>query len=190
MERAIAVWILDREHSEVRFAAQHLMVATVHGRFTSFDAAVSLDLEHADQSHVRATIDAASLDTGNAERDDHLRSADFLDVTNYPTIAFESTQIAQVGPDSFWVRGDLSIHGVTREVTLRGRFTLPVEDLATTDAVRFSMAAEVNREDFGLSFNDAVEAVGILVGRTITITIDAAIRRAAEPTVPSGAPTR
>jgi polyisoprenoid-binding protein YceI len=178
---AIDVWILDREQSEVRFAAQHLMVATVHGRFASFDAEVQLNPEHAEQSHVHATIAAASLDTGNAERDDHLRSAEFLDVTNYPTIEFTSTQIAQVGPDSFWLRGDLAIHGITREVTLRGRFTLPVADLAEADRVRFTMAAEVNREDFGLTFNDAVEAVGILVGRTITITIDAAIRRAAEP---------
>lgn len=181
------MWIFDREHSEVRFAAQHLMVATVHGRFTSFDADVNLDLEHAERSHVHATIAAASLDTGNADRDDHLRSADFLDVTNYPTIEFTSTQIAQVGPDSFWVRGDLSIHGITREVTLRGRFTLPVDELATTEAVRFTMAAEVNRENFGLTFNDAVEAVGILVGRAITITIDAAIRRAPEPVGTPGA---
>ena len=181
------MWILDREHSEVHFAAQHLMVATVHGRFTSFEADVNLDPEHAAQSHVHATIDAASLDTGNRERDDHLRSSDFLEVTNYPTLEFTSTQVAQVGPDSFWVRGDLSIHGATREVTLRGRFTLPVEDLADADAVRFTMAAEVNREDFGLTFNDTIEAVGILVGHAITITIDAAIRRSPEQVGTPGA---
>lgn len=178
------VWILDPEHTQVGFAAQHLMVATVHGRFHRFEADVSLYPERPDQSHVTARIDAASLDTGNAERDRHLRSAEFLDVERYPLIEFTSTQVAQVGPDSFWLRGDLSIHGVTREVTLRGRFDGSVETLADAPAVRFQMAAELNREDFDLTWNSALDAVGILVGRMITITIDAAVRqpdRAAAP---------
>jgi polyisoprenoid-binding protein YceI len=172
------VWTLDREHTEVGFDAQHLMVARVHGRFDRFDADVALDPQHPEQSHVTARIDAASLDTGNEDRDRHIRSADFLDVERFPTIEFASSQVAQVGPDSFWVRGNLTIHGVTREVTLRGRFDAPVESLATAPAVHFQMAAEVEREDFGLTWNSAIEAVGILVGRTITITIRAAVRQA------------
>lgn len=171
------VWVLDPEHTQVGFAAQHLMVATVHGRFTRFDADVTLDPDQPERSHVAARIDAASLDTGNEERDRHLRSAAFLDVEQFPHIEFASTQIAQVGPDSFWLRGDLSIHGVTHEVTLRGRFEGSVETLADAPAVRFQMAAEVNREDFGLTWNNALDAVGILVGRAITITIDAAVRQ-------------
>ena len=171
------VWVLDPEHTEIGFSAQHLMVATVHGRFTRFEADVELDPEHPERSHVRARVDVASLDTGNEERDRHLRSSEFLDVERYPHIEFTSSQVAQVGPDSFWLRGDLSIHGVTREVTLRGRFDASVEALATTPAVHFQMAAEVNREDFGLTWNSAIEAIGILVGRTITITIDAAARQ-------------
>lgn len=178
------VWVLDPEHTQVGFAAQHLMVATVHGRFTRFDAEVTLDPEQPERSHVSARIDAASLDTGNEERDRHLRSEAFLDVERYPHIEFTSTQIAQVGPDSFWLRGDLSIHGVTHEVTLRGRVDGSVETLADAPAVRFQMAAEVNREDFGLTWNNALDAVGILVGRTITVTIDAAVRQ------PDRAPAR
>ncbi|MFA7297564.1 MAG: YceI family protein [Dehalococcoidia bacterium] len=178
------VWVLDPEHTQVGFAAQHLMVATVHGRFTRFDAEVTLDPAQPERSRVTARIDVASLDTGNAERDRHLRSAAFLDVDRFPHIEFTSTQIAQVGPDSFWLRGDLSIHGVTREVTLRGRFDGSVDMLADAPAVRFQMAAEVDRDDFGLTWNNALDAVGILVGRAITITIDAAVQQ------PDHAPTR
>lgn len=171
------VWVLDPAQTQVGFAAQHLMVATVHGSFRRFDAEVELDPAQPERSYVTARIDAASLDTGNEERDRHLRSAEFLDVEQYPYIQFTSTQVAQVGPDSFWLRGELSVHGVTREVTLRGRFDASVETLADAPAVRFQMAAEVNREDFGLTWNSAIEAVGILVGRAITITIDAAVRQ-------------
>ncbi len=180
-------WMIDKSHTEVTFAVRHLMVSTIRGQFTRFDASVTLDPEHTDGSSVNATVDAASLETGNPERDTHLRSSDFLDVVEYPTITFVSSQVAQVGQDSVWVRGELSIHGVTREVTLRGRFDGPVADLIGERVVGFELTAEVDRRDFGLTWDLPLTGGGVFVGNAVTIAINTELRESESGEAPSPA---
>lgn len=169
-------WNIDKAHTEVSFAVRHLMVSTVRGQFARFDASVTVHPERPSRSSVNATVDAASLSTGHEERDKHLRSADFLDVERYPAITFASNQVAQVGTDSFWVRGNLSVHGVTREVTFRGRFEGPVADLIGQRVVGFELTVEIDRRDFGLDWDLPLEGGGLIVGNAVTITIDAELR--------------
>lgn len=162
------------------------MVSTVRGQFARFDASVTLDAEHPDRSSITATVDATSLSTGNAERDEHLQSADFLEVERYQSITFASSQVAQIGTDSFWVRGDFSIHGVTREVTFRGRFEGPVADLIGDRVVGFELTVEVDRREFGLVWDLPLTGGGVVVGNAVTIIIDTELREGeAEPPTPS-----
>jgi polyisoprenoid-binding protein YceI len=171
-------WILDRAHTEVAFAVRQLVVSTVRGHFREFDAQIDLDLDHPARSSVRATIEVASVDTGNALRDAHLRTGDFFDVAAFPRITFESTHVGQVGQDSFWITGNLAIHGVAREVTLRGQFQGTVAELVGAPALHFTMTAEIDREDFGMSWGVPLDSGGLLVGNLVTVTIRAELLRA------------
>lgn len=168
-------WVLDRAHVRIEFAVRQLIVATVHGHFTEFDADISLDLEHPERSRVRADVAAASLDTGNALRDAHLRSADFLDVEHHPRISFVSSRATQIAADTFWLRGDLTLHGVTREVTFSGKLETPVALLADAHDAGFLLTTEIDREDYGMDWNLPLDTAGLMVGRSIPITIDARV---------------
>ena len=119
-------WELDTAHAEVGFSAKHMMVTTVRGRFTDVSAEVHIDEQHPEQSHVSATIQAASLATGDEQRDGHLKSPDFFDVETYPTITFRSTRVARRKDGEFELAGDLTVRDVTREITLKGDFAGPV----------------------------------------------------------------
>ena len=167
------VWVLDRTRSAVLFSVRQVLVSEVRGRFTDFQANVSLDTEHPERSSVQAIVEVASVSTGNRLRDAHLRSADFFDAKRYSQITFASTHIGQVGADTFWVGGRLTIHGVTRDVTLRGRFREPLATLANRNEVSFSMEAEVDRNDFGLDWSVPLDRGGVFVGKAVTIDIDA-----------------
>lgn len=168
-------WVLDRAHVRIEFAVRQLIVATVHGHFTEFDADISLDLEHPERSRVHADVAAASLDTGNALRDSHLRSADFLDVEHYPRISFVSKRATQVAADTFWLRGDLTLHGVTREVTFSGRLEAPVPQLEGEQDVGFVLTTEIDREEYGMDWKLPLDSGGLMVGRSVPITIDARV---------------
>ena len=133
---------------------------------------------------VRAVVAAASLTTGNADRDAHLQSADFLDVATHPTLTFESTRVRRVGDDRFELTGDLAIRGTTRPVVLTGEFSGPVSGPWGDRRIGFALAGEIDREDFGLTWNVALEAGGVLVSRTIRIHIDAEVLEAAEVAAP------
>jgi polyisoprenoid-binding protein YceI len=166
-------WVLDRAHVSIEFAVRELIVATVHGRFTDFNAEVSLDLKHPERSRVTADVGAASLDTGNPIRDAHLRSGDFLDVEHYPRITFVSQRATQIAPDTFWLRGDLTIHGVMREVTFSGKLETPVAQIAAEHTVGFLITTEIDRDDYGMDWNVPLDSGGVVVGHLVAITIDA-----------------
>jgi polyisoprenoid-binding protein YceI len=158
----VTTWTLDASHTLVEFSAKHLMFTTVKGRFTGVEGVVRADEQNPGNSSVQVTIDATSLSSGDARRDGHLKSADFLDVDNHPTITFTSTRVEPRDGDAsrMHVIGDLTIRGVTREIvldtTLEGRGPTP---FGTTVAA-FSATATINRKDFGLNWNVALESGG------------------------------
>ena len=166
------IWAIDPAHSLVGFAVKHMMVATVKGRFSGISGRLAIDEADLSQSQVEVTIDVATIDTGDQKRDDHLRSADFFDVTNYPIITFRSTRIEPAGQDRWQVFGDLTIRGVTRSVVLDARFHGRGKTPWGSEVVAFTAATKINRKDFGLTWNVALEAGGVLVGDEVKIEIE------------------
>ncbi len=164
-------WKIDPSHSSVEFAVRHLVIATTKGRFTKLDGAVHLDDKEPAQSRVEAVIDAASITTADDTRDAHLRSADFLDVTNHPTLAFASRTIEPRGDGRYAMRGDLTIRGVTREVTLDVQFEGETTDPWGNRRAVATAEGAIDRRDFGLTWNKALEAGGWLVGDRVKISL-------------------
>src|SRR5439155_3904267 len=154
--QARTAWQIDPSHSLVEFSVRHMMVSTVKGRFTGVGGTILDVADDPSRSSVRAEIDAASISTGDAKRDAHLRSADFFDVEQYPTITFTSTRVEPRGEDRFRLIGELTLHGQTREValeaTLNGRGTNPWGQ----EVAGFTAETTLNREDFGLNWNVAL----------------------------------
>jgi polyisoprenoid-binding protein YceI len=165
-------WQLDKQHSEVRFAVRHMMISSVKGRFCSFEANVDLNESDLARSKVKATIDAASIDTGEADRDGHLKSPDFLDVANHPNITFESSSITKVDDTHYRLKGALSVHGVTHDVTFDAEAAGPAKDPWGKQRMGFTLRGEIDREDFGLKWNQVLEAGGVLVGKKVHIEAD------------------
>lgn len=166
-------WSIDPAHTQVEFGVKHMMFTKVRGQFSSFEGSVDLDEENPSESSVSVKIDAASIDTGVSDRDDHLRSGDFFDVENHPHIVFESKRVS--GPitegGDFEIVGDLTIRGVTREVTLEATFDGTGTDPWGGTRVGFSAETKVDRRDFDLTWNQALETGGVLVGHDIEISL-------------------
>jgi polyisoprenoid-binding protein YceI len=166
-------WTIDPKHSMVEFAVRHMRFTTVRGRFKQVEGTIHCP-DEADRSRawVEAEIDAASIDTGDPDRDNHLRSAEFLDVERYPTITFRSKRVDPQDEDELWVVGDLTIRGETREVELatvyNGRGTNPWGQ----EVAGFTATTQINRKDFGLTWNVALEAGGFLVGDTLDVLVE------------------
>jgi polyisoprenoid-binding protein YceI len=170
---------IDPAHSSFAFIARHAMVTKVRGSFPEFDGTLSIDADDPTRSSASLRIVAASITTGNAQRDGHLRSNDFFDMENFPEITFHSTGIEATGEDTFKITGDLTIKGITKPVTLDAEYTGSVVD--PYDNVRIGLAAKtvVNRKDWGVSWNAPLEAGGVLVSEKVTLDIDiSAIRQA------------
>lgn len=167
------VWQIDASHAHVEFAAKHMMIATVKGRFTDVSGSVLLDEADFANSSVEVTMQAASIDTRQAQRDEHLRSADFLDVANHPTLTFKSTRVEPTGEGEFRLVGDLTIHGVTREVTLKASEEGRGMDPWGGERMGFSAKTTIDRRDYGLVWNAALETGGVLVGDEVQISVDA-----------------
>jgi polyisoprenoid-binding protein YceI len=173
-------WDFDLSHSSVNFHVRHLMVSKVHGRFTTWTGKLELDDEDLTRSQLEVSIDASSIDTREEKRDAHLRSPDFLDVEKFPAITFKSTQITKTGDDEYKVVGDLTIHGVTRPVTLEVEGGNRVSDPWGGTRTGFSARTSISRKDFGLTWNVALEAGGFLVGDKLDINLEIeAIKKAA-----------
>ncbi|HEX7066802.1 MAG TPA: YceI family protein [Candidatus Limnocylindria bacterium] len=168
-------WTLDPAHSSVTFSAKHMMVTTVRGSMKIRDFDLDLDLDNPEASSVRVSLDAASIDTGQQMRDDHLRSADFLKADEFPTIDFVSTRIVRTGDDTGDLHGELTIRGVTRTIVLKADFGGIVPNMQGGQRGAFSASAKINREDFGLTWNVALEQGGVLVSKDIKIEIDVAV---------------
>lgn len=168
-----SAWALDPSHSSLEFSARHMVIATVKGRFTSFQVDVDFDEETPERSSLEARIDAASIDTRDAQRDQHLRSPDFLDVEKYPHITFKSKRIERRSGDRYSIVGDLTIKGVTREVSLDTTFAGVARDPWGNLHAGFAAETTINRKDFGLVWNVALETGGFLVGDTVKISIEA-----------------
>ncbi|HEX7119187.1 MAG TPA: YceI family protein [Longimicrobiales bacterium] len=169
-------WRIDPTHSSVEFATKHMMFTTVRGRFKTVDGTITVDEDRPENSKVEVEIDAASLDTGVEDRDEHLRSADFLDVEAHPKITFRSKRVegAHGEPgDRFRVTGDLTIRDTTMEVTLDATFEGRGKDPWGGERAGFAAGTEIDRRDWGLRWNQALETGGILVGNTIKIEIEA-----------------
>lgn len=168
-----AAWNLDPAHSVAEFKVRHMMISNVKGQFTGVSGTLTYDPANPAASSVEATIDANSIKTGEEQRDTHLKSADFFDAAKYPTLSFKSTSVKRTGDDAAEVTGDLTIHGVTRSVTFKVEGpTPPGKDPWGNTRIGVSAVTKINRKDFGLTWNAALETGGILVGEEITINLD------------------
>ena len=171
-------YTIDPAHSTADFKVRHMMVANVRGEFSGLNGTVVLDRDNPANSHVEVTIDTNTLYTRDAQRDAHLKSADFLDVEKFPAITFVSRSVQLVESGEWKVKGDLTIHGVTKEVTLDVEGPTPeVKDPWGNTKAGVTAAARIHRKDFGLVWNVALEAGGVLVGEEVHIHIDAELAR-------------
>ena len=168
---AKTAWKLDPAHTIVEFSAKHLMITTVKGRITDIEGIIYTDEKNPKDSSVEATLKAVSLDTRTDQRDQHLRSADFLDVVKYPEIRFRSTRIQGDKP-SFKLTGDLTIRDVTKPITLDVEFEGETKDPWGGERVGFSATGKIDRRDFGLTWNQALETGGVVVGNEIKINLE------------------
>jgi polyisoprenoid-binding protein YceI len=164
------VYEIDAPHTSVEFVGRHLMITKVRGRFSAVRGQITIAEDPTD-SHVEVEMDVASLSTGDDDRDEHLKSGDFFDVEYYPTITFASTAVKALRDNTWEVVGDLTVHGTTKSVTLQVDFDGGGPTPMGDERIGFSAATEVNREDFGLTWNVALETGGILVGKSARIEL-------------------
>ncbi len=161
---------IDKAHSEVAFQVRHLLTK-VRGRFSDFSGTIRFDPQHPEESSVSVTIDASSVDTDTTDRDNHLRSDDFFAVGTHPTIAFTSSRVTRKTPESFDVDGTLTIRGISKDVTLPVTFLGTAKDPYGNTRAGFETGIKVNRKDFGLLWNAALETGGFLVGDDVQISL-------------------
>jgi polyisoprenoid-binding protein YceI len=166
-------WDVDPAHSTVGFGVRHMMVSTVHGAFTRYSGAVSIDDADVTRSKVHIEIDASSISTGNDKRDEHLRSADFFDAAHFPKISFDSTKIEKRGADGLNVTGNLTIKNITKPIVLTvSGLTSDVKDPWGGTRRGASATAKISRKEFGLNWNKALETGGVVVGDEVTIDLE------------------
>lgn len=166
-------YMIDPAHSQVIFKVKHLAISTVTGTFDKFEGTYNFDNENIDNSSVETTIVASSINTNEQDRDDHLKSKDFLDVEKYPTITFKSTEIKKGSDNNFQIVGDLTIHGVTKEVILDAAYEGHVaSDLWGKERTGFVANGKISRKDYGITWNKTLELGGVVVGDEIKITLE------------------
>jgi len=166
-------WNVDPTHTVVEFAVRHMMISTVKGVFKKFEGVIYGDPADVTTLRFEGNVDAASVDTGVEDRDNHLRSADFFDVENHPTLTYRSREVRPLGDGEFEIAGDLTIRGITREVPLKARLEGPGKDPWGYQRIAIEATARINREDFDLKWNTVLETGGVLVGKDVTINLHA-----------------
>ncbi|HXT18574.1 MAG TPA: YceI family protein [Gemmatimonadaceae bacterium] len=176
-DNSVSTWTIDPTHAEVAFAVRHLMLATVRGRFGTVSGTIELNEAAPAKSTVDVTVDIASIDTRQEMRDNHLRSADFFDVANHPTLHFVSTRVEGDITGEFRLIGDLTIRGTTKEVTLNVSLQGRGRDPWGNERAGFEATGKLNRKDFGLTWNQALETGGVAVGDEVKLSIDVEIVR-------------
>jgi polyisoprenoid-binding protein YceI len=173
--------VIDPSHSSIQFIARHMMIAKTRGSFRSFSGTINID-EQPERSWVEVTIEAASIDTGDQTRDAHLRSADFLDVEHHPEIRFRSTSVRPGRNERWVVTGDLSVRGIVRPVDVEVEFCGVAVDPWSNLRAAFLATTEINRDEFDITWNQALETGGFLVGKGVKIEADVeAVRQPDEP---------
>jgi polyisoprenoid-binding protein YceI len=178
--RAADTYEIDPAHTSVQFSVRHMMISNVRGEFTKVAGKATGDVANPAAATVEATIDAASIDTRNEKRDEHLRSPDFLDVAKFPTITFKSTKVEKAG-EGWKLSGDLTLHGVTKPVVLDvTNVTPPTKDPWGNTRIGASATTKINRQDYGIVFNKTLDGGGVLVGDEIAITIDVEVMKKGE----------
>jgi polyisoprenoid-binding protein YceI len=171
-------WNLDTAHSNIGFSVRHMVFAKVRGRFARWTGTARLDEQDLTRSSVEVEIDANSIDTGVGDRDKHLGSADFFDVEHFPRLRFKSTQVERVAGERYRVHGELTIRDVTRPIVLEAEYGGQAKDPWGNQRVAFTATASLNRSEFGLKWNQALEAGGVLVGERIDIELEVQAVRA------------
>ena len=167
-------WNIDPTHSAAHFSVRHLMISNVRGEFSKLSGSVVLDPADLTRSNVEVNLETSSINTREPQRDEHLRSADFFDVANHPSITFRSKRITAAGPEQFKLAGDLTIRGVSKEVTFDVEGPTPaIKDPWGNMRSGVSATAKINRKDFGLVWNAVIESGGVAVGDQVSITIEA-----------------
>ncbi len=173
--------VIDRSHSEAGFQVRHLF-SNVSGRFGAFEGTIAMDAAKPEASSVTFRIDASSIDTDNADRDKHLRSADFFDVVTHPMITFTSQKVRATGKDRYAVTGTLTMHGVAKTITLPVSFLGAGKDPWGNERSGFSTSVTLNRKDFGINWNKALDNGGLLLGEDVAVTVDIeAVKQAPQP---------
>ena len=169
---AKTVWNVDASHSSVDFSVKHMMIAKVKGTFHKFEASINADPEDLTTADIEFTVDMSSIDTRSEDRDNHLRSADFLDVENHPNMTFKSTSIKKTGDNEYDVTGDLTIRGVTKQETFKVVYEGGGKDPWGNERTGFSAEGTIKRTDYGLVWNAALETGGVLVGEDVKISLE------------------
>jgi polyisoprenoid-binding protein YceI len=164
-------WVFDTPHTNLMFVARYAMLTKVRGHFRTFEGTIHVE-EKPEDSWVELTIDGSSITTDNDKRDNHLRSGDFLDLENHPTITFRSTKVELLGDNELRVTGDLTIRGVTKEIVFDAEYVGVGKDAYGRTRVAFSARTEIDRDDFGVSWNMALETGGLLVGKRVQIELE------------------
>lgn len=170
---ATTTWNIDPAHSSAQFKVKHMMISNVKGEFAGIAGSLQLDGDDLTNSRIEASIDAATIDTRDAQRDAHLKSADFFDVEKFPILTFKSGRVSKKGNGELVVAGDLTIHGITRPAVfdVEGP-SAPAKDPWGNTKIGLSATTRVNRKDFGLTWNTALETGGVLVGEEVAITLE------------------
>jgi polyisoprenoid-binding protein YceI len=170
---SVITWKLDPAHSSADFKVKHMMISNVKGSFSGLNGTLVEDPTDPTRSSVEASVDVTTVSTGDPQRDGHLKSADFFDAEKYPKMTFKSTAVKRTGEGEYSVTGDLTLHGVTKAVTFEVEGpSAPGKDPWGNTRIGLSASTKINRKDFGLSWNSALETGGILVGEDVTITLD------------------
>jgi polyisoprenoid-binding protein YceI len=171
-------WNLDPMHSQIQFSVRHLVISKVRGSFGAYKADVKLDPANLAASSASVTIDVASISTGVGDRDTHLKSPDFFDVAKFPTLTFVSGKVEVKNKEHFTLHGALTMHGVTKDVALEGSFGGVAKDPWGNEKAGFELKGSVNRKDFGLSWNQALETGGVVVSENVELNIELEVVKA------------
>jgi polyisoprenoid-binding protein YceI len=169
---AKSTWAIDPTHSEIGFKVKHMMFTNVSGKFNQFEAAIENEDDDFSTSKISFSAEVNSVDTGNGDRDNHLRSADFFDVENFATLTFNSTSVQKVNEGLYHINGDLTIKDVTKNTTLEAEYSGLMKDPWGNTKIGLSLNGKINRKDFGLTWNAALETGGVLVGEDIKLAAE------------------
>jgi len=167
-----AVYKIDPDHSSITFKVKHLTICTVMGKFSKFSGTFNFDEKNPSQSKVTVTIDPASVDTGVKGRDDHLRSDAFFEVETYPTAVFKSTKVSDIKDGDFTIEGNLTLHGVTKPVVLKASYEGSIADDQGQTHAAFSAETEINRQDYGIDFSEALDKGGLLAANEVKLSFE------------------